>query len=583
MSYLNTPRMTFSGRFQADVSTVNNDPTHFDNANFKPEFQQFQTADAQNGWWNPDGTGNWRLIGCTIQSVTYRDGTSTTDPSKDPIIGMSLTDTDLRTAAKLVDLDPQQQMVSQIWGLVVRIVTNEGTNIVKGDYDVAPFMNIWFNRSVDMSADGGAGAAYQSVLKNVEWEENYVKSRYINELREVLEENNSDELSIQFNVDRYIGDNTSPEFTLGRMTGSIGPAFTDEPKQFVAGRQLFPHGTSTLNYAAAIVDESSKSLVIDMGNALQAGALGAVHESRNLHLAVDTSENDKTSYVEIGKIDYAAPNWYLGTSGICSFPLTDDQIELVQSHPLVMLKKVTEQVDSLTSKIRTTVAPVMVESLDYVRAEQPVFRLNPCDLCTFEFYATHMGKPLPNAEIHIQDITKDSFGPTPPAVGEPALPFLKQFPNQTAVLKTDQNGKASIQFEVADPGNPREYIDGQVYALSYNLSTQDFSKDCNDSNFLSLLIFSGKPTNIDVPTWDNFIQPVMQQYANLYPLMSKGLFNLADKNVFDKNAQILKLVFSKDPEDPNYMPATRDLSAYKQKVILEYLDSVIANKDNEIV
>ena len=37
MSYLHAVRLTFAGRFQAAVSTVNNDPTHFDNASFKPE------------------------------------------------------------------------------------------------------------------------------------------------------------------------------------------------------------------------------------------------------------------------------------------------------------------------------------------------------------------------------------------------------------------------------------------------------------------------------------------------------------------------------------------------------------------
>lgn len=67
----------------------------------------------------------------------------------------------------------------------------------------------------------------------------------------------------------------------------------------------------------------------------------------------------------------------------------------------------------------------------------------------------------------------------------------------------------------------------------------------------------------------------MQQYANLYPLMSKGIFNLADQQVFEGNAQILKLVFSKDPKDPNYMPATRDLSDYKKTVILNYLQTII--------
>ncbi len=38
MSYLDPVRLHFAGRFQADVSTVNNDPTHYNNATFKPEY-----------------------------------------------------------------------------------------------------------------------------------------------------------------------------------------------------------------------------------------------------------------------------------------------------------------------------------------------------------------------------------------------------------------------------------------------------------------------------------------------------------------------------------------------------------------
>ena len=36
MSYLGALRLHFAGQFQAAVSTVNNDPTHFDNATFQP-------------------------------------------------------------------------------------------------------------------------------------------------------------------------------------------------------------------------------------------------------------------------------------------------------------------------------------------------------------------------------------------------------------------------------------------------------------------------------------------------------------------------------------------------------------------
>lgn len=586
MSYLNTPRLTFSGQFQADVSTVNNDPTHFNNETFQPEYQQFETADAANGWWNPDGTGNWRLVGCKITSVTYRDGSSCSDPAADPIIGMAVMDTDQRTAAKLVDLDPQQQMVSEIWGMIVRIVGNDGTALVKGDYAVAPFMNIWFTRSIDKSADSAAGALYQSVLTNLQWNESFNKSRYLNELRATLAASQSETLSIQFNVDRYDGNNNSPTFTLGRIAGSIGPAFPKEPRQFVLGRQLFPSNPTqptNCNFAVATIDEVSQCLVVDMGNAFQFNTGGVVHEKRNLYIAVNVSDGDNTKYVSFGKLDYSAPDWYMGTSGVFNFPLDSGQLELARQFPLVVIQRITSQVDSLSSATTTTEAPVLHESVDYVRADQMVFRLNPGETCSTVFYATRLGQPLAGATIQIQDNTKRLLGPEPPKVGTPMLTFFSGQPNQTAELQTDPDGTKAFSFQVTDPGNPREYIDGQVYGLTYNLNGQNFFQDCNQANFLSLQVYSGPPANGEAPGWDNFIQPIMQQYVNLYPLMSKALFNLADQTTFNRNAQLLKLVFGKDPHDPNYMPATRDLSGYKRQVILDYLDSVIKSQQSETV
>src|SRR5262250_2393962 len=101
MSYLFPPRLTFSGQFQADVSTVNNDPEHFDSRNFQPNYDLAQNANSMNGWWNPRGTGAWRFFGCKVQQVFYRDGTLTDDPNFDPIIGAAINGSDVRVEGKL--------------------------------------------------------------------------------------------------------------------------------------------------------------------------------------------------------------------------------------------------------------------------------------------------------------------------------------------------------------------------------------------------------------------------------------------------------------------------------------------------
>lgn len=598
MSYLNTPRLTFSGKFQADVSTVNNDPTHFNNATFQPSYQNYQTGEAPNGWWNPDGTGNWRLVDCTVQSVTYRDGTVVTDSAVDPVIGMLISDSNSRTAAKLVDLDTQQQMVSEIWGLLVRLVDKNGIALFSGDYKVAPFTNIWFNRSVDKSADSAAGATYTSVIQNINFDmAGYVESsRFIKELIDEMHKVGSSELSCQFNVDRYNGDNTTPDFTLGRMVGAIGIAYPEDPKHFVRGRQLCP--SSSCNFGVAVYDSNSSMLMIDMGNALQFQTGGVVLPCGQLEVRIQTSTGNETlgtiDYETLGTIDYESDGWYLKRAGICALPVSSEQLTKLQSNPLIIAVKVESQINAFDASVEPNYGIFMSEQQQYVCADKFVFRLNPNEECTIDFYATNLGEPLSGANIQLKEMTQaylagQSAGPfangAAPPIGTPKLPdFEKATGNIITLSPSDSNGKSTFQFTAIDPGNARGYIDGQIYGLGYQIEGTPFiipnqsippQPNGNQSNFVSLMLFSGGPTP-ELPVQWSTIQPIMQQYANLYPIMSKGIFDLSSQQDVDNNAQILKLVFSKDPHDPNYMPATRDLSAYKKGLILQYLDQVIA-------
>jgi len=570
MSYLNSPRLTFSGQFQADPSTVNNDPTHYNNATFVPSDQEPQSGNNPNGWWNPNGTGSWRFVGCTVQSVTYKDGTTTSDPTVDPIIGQTIMDSNTRVAGSIVDLDPQQQMVSMLFGVVVRIVA-DGTDVMKGTYDPAPFTNIFFGRAPSIGGSDGASAIYQSVINNIVWDIDKSKSTYLQQLNEI----SHDQLSIEFNVDLYQSDSTNAQFTLGRIAGSIGPSTTAEPAQFVLGRQLFPTNPRNRNFATAIVDEKIKSLVLDLGNSLQINADGSVAETRQLTIAVDQSQTTTPDLVNIGTIDYSSPTWYTVGAGISTFPLSDDLMKLATSFPLVIS---TSQPNLKNPLLPPAVTLIFTEQVDYVRADQFVFRMNPGETKTVDFYTTSLGALTAGKTIDLQN-NPGAFDNTgwPPSGVPDILTFPASVPDSA---NPDSPGFTSVQVSAADPNKPRGYIDGQVYAVSYGLSDNDPSTN-NGNNFLSILVWDSVPAaTIQSPTWAD-IQPTMQQYANLYPLMSKGIFNLADQTVVDQNAEILKFVFSKDPSDANYMPATRDLSGDKQQMIINYLDGVLAAQESK--
>ena len=116
MSYMSYPRITFSGKFQADTSTVNNDPRHFSNADFEPRFQDYSNKEEFNGWWNPGGTGIFRLAECATTALIDNNGNKTDNTT--PLVVGNSTD---RPSGKLVDLDPDWQLASTIYGQVVTI------------------------------------------------------------------------------------------------------------------------------------------------------------------------------------------------------------------------------------------------------------------------------------------------------------------------------------------------------------------------------------------------------------------------------------------------------------------------------
>ena len=162
MSYLQSPRLHFAGSFQADPSTVNNDPEHFDTSRFQSNYN-LPGPGATNGWWNPGGTAAWRFFGCTVQQVVYRDGTVCDDPAVDPVVGAPVASGEARTEGKLVDLDPEQQMVSEIWGFQVALGGSGSGFAIRGDFEVMGFADIWV-RYPQGQPDSFFGAFYQSVL-----------------------------------------------------------------------------------------------------------------------------------------------------------------------------------------------------------------------------------------------------------------------------------------------------------------------------------------------------------------------------------------------------------------------------------
>ncbi|MEM7130273.1 MAG: ferritin-like domain-containing protein [Chloroflexota bacterium] len=582
MSYLAYPRLTFAGRFQTEPSTVNNNPVHYRTSTFTSNLQKTGPA-PYDGEWNPDGSASWRMHECVITSVAYSATEIYTTTAEDPMVGMALTGADDRVSAKLVDPDPQR-MASEIWGLKINLGSPTYPQFLQSDFAVAPFADFWV-RYPEGFRESYNSAYYQSVLDALQWSDEGQQLKFFKQLQALNKKLKQDfsQLSIRFTVDGYDDTPTSPNFTYGRVVGAIGPYMDGEPQKFVAGRLLRPvpipppmdgpppkEGPlpSPMNFAPCQIIEDTKQktkeLVVDLSNSLPTStAAGPMYNLGDLQIAVWAD----TKYILLGSLDYQRADWYQTTGGIQSFSLIKDKEDLSElaSSSFLAIVKVED------GKVVDT---YLQENADgaYARTDDFVLRMDAHTRQYATLYATKFGKPVPNQTFSLgfgdlmmakeKPPTRNDHPPT--NIPHDALTF-------PASVQTGKDGTATIEFTGGDPKNPRVYIDGQIYGIYYTwdgIDKTDYKR--NPSNYVTVLLWDAY--DYDEPaTWIDNVQPIFQQYANLYPVM-RPIVDLSDYQSVMSRLDPLKMVFNLPQSHPNYMPVTRDLSGAKLGMIQSWLE-----------
>jgi len=587
VSYLDSPRLHFRGWFQADVSTINNDVRMFQNASFAPGYQQLN----QNGSWNPEGTAIFRILDCAVTGG-FLNGRQL-GPGDDPVIGMAVQNADRTAPGKLVDLDPQQQMVSEIWGMQVRLVNAGLATVMQGEFRPAAFVNLWQKQVTGVRRDQQLAACYQSVLEGVEWSAGSGSEL----LDAIAAASESSLLSIEFNVYGYARDSTIPRYTMGHIVGTIGPYKAGEPKHFTIGRQMisalppFSSAAEQVNTLQAKLAADGMSVTADFGNSFQIeSANSGLLNIGTVQLGVLKTNTtqvlttvDASQLVVIGEVPYLGTDWYTRTAGLQTFDLTGNEAAraALGSCPLVVISPVPGST-SYTVLLQESVGGL------YVRADQFVFRINPGEAQNMEFYASQFGVPLPGVKISLSSQSADqtfmggSGGgaavdpPTRPKAAIPDIFTPADGVAYQASATTSANGYASVTLKGNPNGlgspPPRGYIAGQLYGINYQLANQPAGYAANPFNYISILAYAKKEVP-DEPTWYSDIEQLFMQYGNLYPIMSKYVVDLRDYRSVVSRVKVLKLAFSLPAEDPNHMPVTRDLGADDRATILKWLDT----------
>ncbi|XP_078360553.1 uncharacterized protein LOC144644871 isoform X2 [Oculina patagonica] len=574
MNYMLWPHLHFNGTFRSDVSTVNNYPSHYDTDNFVSA-DQLQGP----GGWNPKGSGEWS-VGGSVTHVCYANGHCVGDDEGDkdtePIMGAPVLDGGNKTFGKMVDLDSEAQLFSEIWGWRIRI-----GNLLSADYTPVPFQYIWTKMITNRGGDSTYGAAYQSVLSNIRWIDSGKESPFIKQLQVAMNNDNidSERLSIRFNVDMYQTDSKKSTFTMGRVTGTIGLLGKKSPPFFTHGRMM-KAVSDHLQDTPFYVDQTKRKVFVDFGNSLPTDYNGSLDIKilDKLLVAVTLDTNPSLTCSDhllwLGLIYNKFPNWYQNSAGVQVFPaigsLSPDEMKKISQQPLVVAE-VSGTLPVLNCK-RIVLAEAR-DGIDIHPYNKWTFRKNPDERANVQLIATRFGKPLPGARVKLDPCNCENIFSGGPKVGQPPLPDV---PSHSV---TDENGIATFDIEVKDPKNNRSFIDGQLYPFIYSVDTQ--SKNCenmceNDTfrllnSLIVILAWDHYTTKGNEPTWLDDVFPIFQQYANLYPVMTDNFVDLGNYYDVLNHRKAIKMSLELPMSHPNHMPVTRDLSTSKRKVIVEWL------------
>ena len=605
MAFLNPVRISFAGQFQADVSTVNNDVRHFDDSAFVPGWQKLQESNEQlNGWWNPTGSGAFRLVGCTVteartgpSALAGTTTTTNTPTTPDPVLGAVVTGADDRSAGKLVDIDPQWQLASAPWGLTVRLVGSDGAEILRGGYRNNPFRDLWFSRNVSTHGDAAASSTFQSVLEDVVYDESAMRdSPALTALRAA---SLPGLLSIRLTTLGYDGTASSPTFTLGTMIGTIGPCLDGEPESYLCGRRFAPvSGFSS--YGAAITyftglvhdDPADPSLLLDLSNALTiSDVVGTPVDMGELFVGVlaDESITENTpvgtdQFHELARVPYRDKTWLQRTGGVVEIPLGRAAYDAVSSRPLALVNTAGynpgasgERGDLGVVAIRETAGGL------FVGTEPGVLRLDapgPDDgpaRAEVQVTATRYGHPVDGVSVDVRQlgrVDQQGAGNIPGTTDVANIPIPPiGIPEEALVLQPSavdiSAGQGIFEVLATAPGNPRGYIDGQLYLIDARLPGQP---NASRQPFDVVVVHVRDAYDIPAePTWKDDVAPILTQYGNLYPIMSHGFIDLGNEDAVRANRDLLLLAFTAPITDPNHMPATRDLSDAKREMLVSWL------------
>lgn len=607
MSYLGVPRIHFMGLFYSAPPNLNNRvnnynleiPLNYDTGLYK----------------YPDGTSQLYLSQCLVTSVAGTDGVLCSDPARDSLVGARVTSPGPETQkpdgkgglygfAKLVDLDPNMQFRTEVYGVRIYVDIGGGGGFSGELASMPQLRDIWFARG-DGGIDGlqVAVATWHERLTNLTWTEPALRSPVYDAFRA----RSGKELDVKIGVDMFQtkrGDEFTPgnRFGYGRLVAAIGTTAADEPAQLVPGRRMYSIRTFQKQLAAAPESLTKIEFTRQAAEVAMAGAGSNVGWNRTDFRVCDLEGGRSLLIADLfnsaplatksdgtfntgGDVAVCWPDGKALTNGAISFRYSPPDAAtrklkdvLWPDHAAIFQIELTAEerrkISGTPLAIRVRGTEVVRENPNgvYLNIERASIRLQPNESHSFDLFAYEYGQPaakLP-ADLILQpqlyDDTAGTSAPTtifsrddPSPVG-PGHFRLTVKTGPAAPLTTVRKPLDSLLCFLAATGSG--YLVGEAMILPPRTGPPT-------PPLLTLLFWQNSKV-VERPKWDQHIQPLMAMYARLFPGMV-SIMDISDLATVTANAGALINRFERARSDPGYMPVSRDMSPATVDMMLQFL------------
>ncbi|WP_053162441.1 hypothetical protein [Pseudomonas brassicacearum] len=596
MSILNGPRLNFWGGIRTDVSLPNNSPTiPYDGNDDWPLFDlttstlapgaEPYTDDQLNNMINaPAGNyytaGGWNHYGqhvvdmqnALISSQGIPGSINTTGDlvgqavyllgSVDPVTGQGPV-----SGPMMVDLDPTSSTTTQIFVGGLQIGGNDNiqllirSNTVCNSFDVAG--RVLLPAKMDAPGSFHASGTFQLTFplsSIVSWNQNSSGLRSIIQapgatgivLRFVMFEMCPTMTTEQLDAD-YAAGKYTPNPSIGRVIGTLAPAFADEPLNCQPGRQLVNHSTGNAGYADL---GDTGYLSIDMVNVIPKETFRAVRDDitspigPNADYGTVTISAGTTTLTTLEPTSRFLFDYYV-YGGIVDLPLTADQLQAVRTSALAI---------NAPGKVAGTTLQATESTYRIYADQRNVYLEDYPNGLSVTLQVRYLGGAVPSTtEIGLQAIPAAD----PPTYKEPQYWDFLDYPDSLTVSA----GQLSVSFPVTvKPGSAAQ---AGFVALTCTANGLDSSAYFTNFRKYAQTDF-GIPKGTTI-TWPLMYPNVLRFHYLAFPAMSRYIpLNQPDAIMGAKNP-ILARTSDAYKGTTLFMPVVRSMSPCQRALLRAYL------------